>query len=197
MDLYRFLNQDISALHKQLSARTKHYFDLQVPDQNGAFFNFVQHHGYPTPLLDWSYSPYVAAFFAFREISNTDAQNCKDDDYARIYVFNQDLWKRRLGQLQQLLTSMPHFSIQEFHSINNERMIPQQAVSSVTNIDDIETYILGRQQNGDQFLTAIDIKKKERKKVMLELQYMGITAGSLFPGIDGACEEMRERNFSL
>ncbi len=76
-------------------------------------------------------------------------------------------------------------------------MIPQQAVSSVTNIDDIETYILGRQQNGDQFLTAIDIKKKERKKVMLELQYMGITAGSLFPGIDGACEEMRERNFSL
>ncbi len=76
-------------------------------------------------------------------------------------------------------------------------MIPQQAVSSVTNVDDIETYILSHQKSGDQFLTAIDIKKNERKKVMLELQYMGITAGSLFPGIDGACEEMRERNFSF
>jgi hypothetical protein len=32
---------------------------------------------------------------------------------------------------------------------------------------------------------------------MRELGYMGITAGSLFPGIDGACEELRERNFDI
>jgi len=32
---------------------------------------------------------------------------------------------------------------------------------------------------------------------MEDLSYMGITAGSLFPGLDGTCEELRERNFSV
>ena len=69
-DLHRYLNEDIKILHKHLSGKTKHFFNLQNPDENGAFFNLVQHHGYPTPLLDWTYSPYVAVFFAYRGISN-------------------------------------------------------------------------------------------------------------------------------
>lgn len=34
-------------------------------------------------------------------------------------------------------------------------------------------------------------------RVMNELACMGITAGSLFPGLDGAYEELAERNFEL
>jgi hypothetical protein len=30
---------------------------------------------------------------------------------------------------------------------------------------------------------------------MQELSFMGITAGSLFPGLDGACEGLREKMF--
>jgi hypothetical protein len=34
-----------------------------------------------------------------------------------------------------------------------------------------------------------------RREVFQELSLMGITAGSLFPGVDGACEALREQNF--
>jgi hypothetical protein len=68
-DLTRFLNQDIQTLHRHLSRRTSHIFNLRIPDQNGAFFNLLQHHGYLTPLLDWTYSPNVSAFFAEQDRS--------------------------------------------------------------------------------------------------------------------------------
>ncbi len=74
-------------------------------------------------------------------------------------------------------------------------MIPQQAASTVTNIDDIESYIKLIEANRKTYLWAIDLPVSERRTVVQELSYMGITAGSLFPGLDGACEELRERNF--
>jgi FRG domain len=194
-DLNRFIHEDIPTLHRNLSLRTTHLFDLTVPDQNGAFLNLVQHHGYPTPLLDWTYSPYVAAFFAFSDVEKIKAEKATEDECIRIYVFHQKLWCEKFQQVKQLLISSPHFSILEFLSTNNERMVPQQAISSVTNMDDIESYILSKQQQGDIFLTAIDIPKRERSKAMTELQYMGITAASLFPGLDGTCADLRERNF--
>ena len=94
------------------------------------------------------------------------------------------------------LRAFPHFSITEFITIENERMIPQQSVSTVTNVDDIETYIREMEtENRQSYLSAIDLPVCERNEVFCELGYMGLTAGSLFPGLDGACEELRESNF--
>lgn len=84
----------------------------------------------------------------------------------------------------------------EFIAINNPRLVPQQAISTVSNIDDIEAYILEREcETKVKFLEAIDIPANEREKAMMDLRFMGITAGSMFPGIVGVCEELRERNF--
>jgi hypothetical protein len=195
-DLSRFLKQDVQVLHKHLSARTKHVFNLAIPDENGAFLNLIQHHGYPTPLLDWTYSPYVAAFFAYRDISNKDAASAEANAKVRIHVFDQEKW-RNLPQLNFLVAPRLHVSIGEFIAIENERMIPQQAATTVTNVDDMETYIRSTEKNGEAYLWAIDLPVRDRNDVIRDLGYMGITAGSLFPGLDGACEELAERNFEI
>ncbi|QZN90449.1 FRG domain-containing protein [Idiomarina abyssalis] len=187
-----FTSKDVKQLHKRLSAITKHYFNLEVPDQNGSFFNLLQHHGYPTPLLDWSYSPFVSAFFAFRDLP----QNYDGDGYVRIYIFNSEAWINNYTQIQNLDPPCPHLSVMEFIAIDNPRLVPQQAVTTVTNIDDIEAYLLEKAKDDKvAYIQAIDIPANEREHVMRDLRFMGITAGSMFPSIDGVCEELRETNF--
>lgn len=191
-NLFRFQAQDIPKLHRRLTARTKHVFNLLIPDENGAFLNLAQNHGYPTPLLDWTYSPYVAAFFAFRKIPKKSV----DDTPVRIFIFDQEKWKSDWRQLPMLNTAGLHLSILEFLAIDNQRLIPQQAATTVTNIDDIEAYVAqSEEEKNYKYLWAIDIPSSERNKVLNELSYMGITAGSMFPGLDGACEELREKLF--
>lgn len=194
-DLLRFTNEDIRVLHRRLTARTRHVFNLANPEENGAFFNLVQHHGYPTPLFDWTYSPYVAAFFAYRGISKSQAARADASKRARVFVLDER-WRTDINQVLVLDRPFRHFSIAEFIAMENERMIPQQSVSTITNVDDIETYIQEMEaRNNQSYLSAIDLPGCERAEVFRELGHMGVTAGSLFPGLDGACEELRERNF--
>ena len=81
---------------------------------------------------------------------------------------------------------------------NNPRVLPQQSISSVTNVDDLETYVDQlEKRDGKSYLSAIDLPVSERQVVMQELALMGITAGSLFPGLDGACLQLKERFFDL
>jgi hypothetical protein len=193
-NLPRFRYEDVPSLHRHLSSRTRHFFDLAVPEQFGAFLNLAQHHGYPTPLLDWTYSPYVAAFFAFRGIRPDQAD--ATSPHVRLFVLDQKEWRRSFPQFLNLYSPFPHFSLLEPLAIENERMIPQQAAMAVTNVDDIETYIDRCEASAKKtFLTVYDLPAIERNIVMDELSFMGITAGSMFPGLDGACEELRERHF--
>lgn len=197
-EMTRFVNGDLPLLYRKLSARTRHIFNIKDPDENGSFLNLVQHHGYPTPLLDWTYSPYVAAFFAYRGTSNRMADSDDGDRKVRIFIFDAEKWNRTFEVCMKLIFPKLHITIAEFTAIENERLIPQQAVTMVTNIDDIETYIRKREKDsGETFLRAVDLPLSERRKVMRELNYMGITAGSMFPGLDGACEDLKERNFDF
>ena len=61
-----------------------------------------------------------------------------------------------------------HFSIFEFSAIENERMIPQEAASTVTNVDDIEEFIKSKEVDSP-YLRAIDLPIGERKKVVRDL----------------------------
>ncbi len=187
---------DIPTLHRHLSARTRHVFDLADPIQNAAFFHLVQHHGYPTPLLDWTYSPFVAAYFAYQRVKSSEAAGASDDHKVRVLLFDKFQWCVDWQQWLSVSVRWEHFSIVEPAAIGNERLVPQQALSSFTTVDDIETYIRGKETaKQTQYLQAIDLPLRERDHVIRELRMMGITAASLFPGLDGACEDLRDRFF--
>lgn len=193
--LVRYEVNDIPTLHRHLSGMIAHHLDLRDPMHNAAFYNLIQHHGYPTPLLDWTYSPFIGAYFAYRGARRFEIAA---DDRVRVLVFDKTNWVKDFELV--LLVSPPklHFTLLEPLALNNPRVVPQQSVSSVTNVDDIESYLSEREQYArKQYLRAIDLPTSERNSVMQELRLMGITAGSLFPGIDGACEEIRGRFFGV
>lgn len=69
------------AIEPAISTFTGKKWNLERFDSKKGYFNeppsyelmvYVRHHGFPSPLLDWSQSLYVSLFFAFRHASNND-----------------------------------------------------------------------------------------------------------------------------
>jgi FRG domain len=189
-DLVKFLQADVNALQQHLSSLTAHVFNLLNPIENAAFISLAQHHGYPTPLLDWTYSPFIGAYFAFKRARKSGGK-------VRIFIFDRTQWRQDWNQLQKITPARPHFSVLDAIAINNLRMVPQQALSTVTNVDDIEEYIVSKERPDRKYLQAIDLPVEQRAEVLNELSIMGINAGSLFPGLDGACDQLKDRFFGV
>jgi hypothetical protein len=192
-NLERFLNADVADLQKAVSSVSNHAFNLADPLHYGAFLNLVQHHGYPTPLLDWTWSPYVAAFFAFHRLGKNPV--IKKRGYVRVYKFDIAKWQT-LKRADKVFPIWPNVSVLDALAFGNPRAVPQQAISTVSNVDDIESYIESvESREGQKYIEVFDLPMSERNRAMRELALMGITAGSLFPGLDGVCESLKERNF--
>lgn len=192
-DLLNYMSNDIANLHRHLSGLTVHRFNLRDDLDYASFLSLVQHHGYPTPLLDWTASPFIAAYFAYNNLSREEVES---DQRVRIHIFNADGWNKKFERAGVIAPGFLHLTVLAPLAINNPRAVPQQAMSTVTNVDDLEKYISEREQLiGKTYLAAIDLPANERNIVMRELDLMGINAGSLFPGLDGACKQLREQNF--
>jgi hypothetical protein len=187
-DIGLWISDDVSRLYGAVAERLTYPLQIGNMLHNSAIWSIMQHHGYPTPLLDWSMSPFVAAYFAFKDADN-------DGSAPRIFIFDQMSWNKRYGRDNLIVDCAPdQLVVIESMGASNPRHTPQQAISTVTNVADVEELIRRRERDDDdQYLTVCDLPADSRPQIMRELELMGITYGSLFPGLDGICRDMRDR----
>jgi len=191
-DLSRYSVEDMRNLNDYLANSNSGRFDLTDPTQFASLMSLAQHHGYPTPLLDWSRSPLVAAFFAFRSLKPEDING-----HVRIYAFDLQKWEAQGQGYNSTSIDDPRYSITPLNIISpgNSRVLPQQSLFTFSNITDMERWITIHEKAGGEIIRAFDLKKESRQAAIIDLENMNISAASLFPGLDGSFEALKERAY--
>jgi len=165
-------------------------FDAANPIQHGSLLYLAQHHGFPTPLIDWTESPYIAAFFAFADVDQDDLEGS-----IRVFAFEAGRWSQRAPNFPNMLSAAPYVNVHTFTPIENPRALPQQSVVLATNLAELEPWIRDLEGRRSELLLTIDMPKTLRNEALDDLAYMGISASSMFPGLEGACKALREKYF--
>ena len=168
-----------------------HFLD-HVPETSDDFqwLALMQDHGAPTRLLDFSWSPYVAAFFALHNATQ-DAiiWACNPFEIER----NKKLEMSRPEDFRRqiLSASKPFVWIGEPHAMNR-RLIAQSGTFLVPSVLDqpIEDILAGYPDPKGTLIKFILPLNEIRDKGMRELYKMNITQASLFPDLDGLARSL-------
>jgi FRG domain len=128
-----------------------------------------RHHGLPTSVLDFTRSPYVAAYFAFAEVSPSDST------HASIWVFNRDRFDRDPAPQIDIVDDEEQIRF-------NPRAQEQQGLFlKMKEVGPLEAVIPGCLERHD-----IPTGPEHRATALSTLDAMLITARSLFRDLDGA-----------
>lgn len=189
-DIITYLDDKVPELERHINAFSNHEYDFKDDRSLGGLLNLAQHHGYPTPLLDWTKSPFVAAFFAFE-----NARVIKKEGTVSVFCLNDAEWSKIAGRQAQVRS--PKLSVKnlELPGFGNQRVLPQQSITMFSNAADVESIVQSNESFAGQYLTAIAIPSSERERALRDLHLMGITWGSMFPGIEGVCKQLASRHF--
>ncbi len=192
--LPQYLDTIIPEIHYHMSAVQNEIIDLRKEEEFGAFLALIQHHGFPTPLLDWTLSPYIAAYFAFNEVNDQFPAS----ENVKIYIFDYLNWSTSFQQPLNLRDmTVKYVSVLRPYARYNPRIVSQQGAVTVTNVDDMEEYIISRSNEvGKTFLYTALLSVKEKPNILRELNLMGINEMTLFPCIDGICRGLKTQFFS-
>lgn len=112
-----------------------------------------------------------------------------------IFVFDEASYANMAGRVAQIRTPQPTVRTLELPGHGNARVLPQQSITMYSNMDDIEGVIRDNERTPGRYLKAVSLPAASRETAMQDLQLMGITWGSMFPGLDGVCRQLSYRHF--
>jgi len=186
----------------------KNYEDLfECPDigkRIHEYLIYLRHCGFPSPLLDWTESPYVAAFFAFCEIPNNSQKvaiygfrempiGIKHIDLeggANIKVIDYPFKTHRRHYLQQVQYTI---CLQQFGETQGFGKY-EDALAASSKYEDFGTE---DQPFSQDLLIKYTIPTTERRNVLRQLDKMNISYASLFGTEDALIKTLALRQLEL
>jgi hypothetical protein len=175
--------------------RKAHQF-LDKPPEPGDDFQWLalmQHHGAPTRLIDFSWSPYVAAFFALERTLSDGvvwAMNPARIDSSRAHKPVRMDPRISHNFTRYFLKGDRHFIwLGEPHTMNR-RLIAQSGTFVVPGVLNVPIEEMLSDSDQENILAKIVLTNPVREVGMRELYRMNITYATLFPDLDGLARSM-------
>lgn len=168
-------------------------------DNRVTLWQKMQHYGAPTRLLDWTASPYVAAYFAARESFSKDGAIYMVDYGALADRMTEQLPSMEIGTEPNRGCQNPLIYFRRC-DVPDRRMFAQQGWTSCCNFAELDhgEVILKAFQDTHtnkpgHWARKIIISKEAKPAILRELFDMNIRGESLFPDLQGlgmSCKEL-------